>query len=398
MNLSSILNIAKRELKFIFTTRSRIILLFIVPLVVYFFVTYIYSTQIIRDVPVAVLDQDNTELTRTLTRFIDASASMKVVYRATSTDELNDLILNGDIEAAFIFPSKLTADIKRGGDSKVNILISSRNIVYGNLLYKAASEVVITVSSGIMLKKFGADGMPIAQSMNLVMPFRMHKKALYNPNYNYMQYLAPGLLTVLFQMILMFAGTSAINLEFNEKSSNKGILELLKMAKNKVLNIIFGKALAYVIVAIFPALLILLIVFPAMGIIVYGNIFVVFGYLLFFALVSVSLGLMLSSIFLENIMALDIAFFYNSPAFVFSGFTFPAWALPIYDQFYAQLIPYTQFIIGFSKLYQMNTPLSYILPHLYILSIFLFVGIFGSYFALSIQVKKLHKQLSTVTN
>ena len=396
MNLSSILNITKRELKFILTTKSRIILLFIVPLVVYFFVTYIYSNQIIHDVPVAVLDEDNTELTRTITRFVDASASMKVVYRAKSSDEINELILNGDIEAAFHFPNNLTADIKRGGESKVNILISSRNIVYGNLLFKAASEVIITVSSGIMLKKFGADGMPIAQSMNLVMPFRMHKKALYNPNYDYMQYLAPGLLTVLFQMILMFAGTSAINTEFNEKKSNKGIFELLEIAKSKILNIIFGKALAYVIVSIFPALLILLIVFPTMGIIVYGNTFIIFLYLLFFALVSASLGLLLSSIFLENVMALDIAFFYNSPAFVFSGFTFPAWALPIYDQFYAQIIPYTQFIVGFIKLYQMNTPLSFILPHLLILTIFLFVGIAGSYFALSFQVKKLNNQLSTV--
>jgi ABC-2 type transport system permease protein len=396
MNLSSILNIAKRELKFIFTTKSRIILLFIVPLVVYFFVTFIYSNQIIHNVPVAVYDADNTELTRTITRFADASASMEVVYRAKSMAELNELILNGDIEAAFYFPRNMTADIKRGGDSKANVLISSRNIVFGNLLFKAASEIIITVSSAILLKKFGADGMPIVQSMNLVMPFRMNKKALYNPNYNYMQYLAPGLLTVLLQMILMFAGTSAINLEFNEKKSHKGILELLDIAKNKILNIIFGKALAYVTVAIFPALLILLIVFPTMGIIVYGNTFILFLYLMFFALVSVSLGLMLSSIFLENVMALDIAFFYNSPAFVFSGFTFPAWALPIYDQFYAQLIPYTQFIVGFLKLYQMNTPFHFILPHILILGIFLFVGIAGSYFALSYQVKKFDNKLSTV--
>ncbi len=398
MNFSSILNIIKRELKFIFTTKSRIILLFIVPLVVYFFVTYIYSNQIIRDVPVAVFDEDNTELTRTITRFVDASASMKVVYKAASMDELDELILNGDVEAAFYFPNKLTADIKRGGDSKVNILISSRNIVYGNLLYKAASEIVITVSSGILLKKFGADGMPITQSMNLVMPFRMHKKALYNPNYNYMQYLAPGLLTVLFQMILMFAGASAINREFGKGNSKKGIFELLDICKNKILNIIIGKVLAYVVVSIFPALLILLIVFPSMGIIVYGNTFVIFLYLLLFALVSVSLGLMLSSIFLDNVMALDIAFFYNSPAFVFSGFTFPAWALPVYDQFYAQIIPYTQFIAGFLKLYQMNTPLHFILPHIFVLTIFLVVGIGGSYFALSLQLKKLTNQLSTVTN
>jgi len=393
MNISSILNIAKRELNFIFTTRSRIILLFIVPFVVYFFVTFIYSNQIIHNVPIAIYDADNTELTRAITRFADASASMEVVYRASSIEELNELILNGDVEGAFYFPSNMTADIKRGGSSKVNVMISSRNIVFGNLLYKAASEVVITVSSAILLKKFGADGMPIVQSMNLVMPFRMHKKALYNPNYNYMQYLAPGLLTVLFQMIIMFAGTSAINIEFNEKKSNKGIFELLGISKNKILNIILGKALAYVTVSIFPALLILLVVFPLLGIIIYGNIFILFLYLIYFAFVSVSLGLMLSSILLENAIALDIAFVYNSPAFVFSGFTFPAWALPIYDQYYAQIIPYTQFIIGFLKLYQMDTPIHFVFHNLLILTIFLFVGILGSYIALRFQIKKIKSRV-----
>ncbi len=384
-----ILNIAKRELKYIFTTKSRIILLFLVPLVVYVFVTFIYSHQVIHGVPVAVYDEDNTELTRAITRFVDANATMELVFRATSFHELEEMILSGEIQGAFYFPHGMTAKVKRGGSAKVNILINSTNIVYGNLLYKAASEVVVTVSSGILLKKFRMKGLTEEQAMNLVMPIRLHPRALYNPNYNYMQYLSPGLLTVLFQMILMFAGASAINIEFE----NKTIRDLLRMAKGKPLNIIFGKALAYVSVSMFPAILMLGIVFPFFGVKVYGNLLVLFIYLMYFAFVSVSLGLMLSSIFLERVMALDIAFFYNSPAFVFSGFTFPAWALPVFNQLYGNIIPYTHFVYGFIKIYQMNTPLSYLTPHLLMLVIFLIVGLTGSYFALKFQIKKLNQSV-----
>ena len=387
MKNSPILNIAKRELKYIFTTKSRIILLFVVPLVVYIFVTFIYSHQIIHNVPVAVYDEDNTELTRAITRFVDASATMKLAYRATSFNELEEMILNGEIQAAFYFPHGMTAKVKRGGSSPVNILINSTNIVYGNLLYKASSEIVITVSSGVLLKKFMMNGLTKEQAMNLVMPIRLHTRALYNPNYNYMQYLSPGLLTVLFQMILMFAGASAINIEFE----NKTIQNLLRESKGKPFNIILGKALAYVAVSMFPAILMLGVIFPFFGVKVYGNIIVLFVYLMYFAFVSVSLGLMLSSIFLEKVMALDIAFFYNSPAFVFSGFTFPAWALPVFNQFYGNMIPYTHFVYGFIKIYQMNTPLSYLVPHLLILGIFLAVGLGGSYFALKFQIKKLNQ-------
>jgi len=364
-----------------------------VPLVVYFFVTFIYSNQAIHEIPVAVYDEDNTDLTRTITRFVDASASMALVYRASSFSELEEMILDGEIQGAFYFPKGLTADVKKGGSSKVNVLINSTNIVYGNLLYKAASEVVITVSSGILLKKLGMKGLSEEQAMNLVMPIRMHTRALYNPNYNYMQYLSPGLLTVLFQMILMFAGAGAINSEFE----NGTVQKLIRESKGNIFSIVLGKASAYVVVSVFLAILMLGVVFPFFGIKVYGSIIVLFFYLLYFAFVSVSLGLMLSSIFLEKVVALDIAFFYNSPAFVFSGFTFPAWALPIYDQFYGNIIPYTHFVYGFIKIYQMNTPLSYLVPHLLMLGIFLIVGLGGSYFALKFQVNKLNQPAAEIS-
>ncbi|MNR06970.1 hypothetical protein D3C85_1230700 [compost metagenome] len=55
----------------------------------------------------------------------------------------------------------------------------------------------------------------------------------------------------------------------------------------------------------------------------------------------------------------DVALFYTSPAFVFSGFTFPRWAMPWYDQYYALIMPYTSFLDGFFKVYYMNLPLKY---------------------------------------
>jgi ABC-2 type transport system permease protein len=99
----------------------------------------------------------------------------------------------------------------------------------------------------------------------------------------------------------------------------------------------------------------------------------------------------LSSIFEDQILSLDIAFFYNSPAFVFSGFTFPKFGMPAFDQFYAQLIPYTHFLGSFFKIYQMDVPTVYLKNDIYALLIFLAIGIIGSYAVLKIKVIKLLK-------
>jgi len=101
-----------------------------------------------------------------------------------------------------------------------------------------------------------------------------------------------------------------------------------------------------------------------------------------FLLVNIMLGLMLSATIDDQILALDIAFFYNSPAFVFSGFTFPMFGMPFFNSLYAQFIPYTHFLHAFFKVYQIGAPFGYIYPELLGLGIFLAVGFFTTWLGL----------------
>jgi ABC-2 type transport system permease protein len=87
-------------------------------------------------------------------------------------------------------------------------------------------------------------------------------------------------------------------------------------------------------------------------------------------------------------VSLDIAFFYNSPAFVFSGFTFPLIGMPFFNSLYAHFIPYTHFLHAFFKLYQMGTPFRYITPELSILGLFFLVGFITSYVALKLRLSE----------
>ena len=73
--------------------------------------------------------------------------------------------------------------------------------------------------------------------------------------------------------------------------------------------------------------------------------------------------------------ATEVAIFLVTPAFLFSGLTFPAWAMPAADAWYAQTMPFTPFLTAFMKVYQMNAPLKYIVPEVLHLSAFLFVSL-----------------------
>ena len=388
----AVFQVTLRELDRIVHQKSTRNLLLFVPVCVFLLLSFIYVKGMLQDIPVAVYDKDNTELSRTIIRYIEASPETKVLRYLTSTDDIKTIFLeNNSIEAIYVIPKGLSDDVFSGKSTKVAVYTNSSNIIFGNTIYKEAEDVMNTINAGILIEKFVKVGMTEEQAMNLALPIRVDAKPLFSPNYNYLNYLVPGLMTVLLQMILFFVTTRAINSEFN----NNTYKELLRTAKGKILNILFGKAFAYLIMGLLILLFIVGIIYPLFGIPISGNLLIVLGFFIVFLFSVIFLGLMLSSIVKDEILALDIAFFYNSPAFVFSGFTFPIFAMPVFDKLYAQFIPYTHFLYGFFKLAQMNTPARYARPEVLALFLFVVIGFVGSCIALGIRTKKFLQQTAS---
>ena len=379
-----ILNIAQREIYRIGQRKSSRTLLIYIPLIVFVFLSLIYVKGTLRDVPVAVYDNDHSPLSRLIIRYLDASSYAKVAVYLNSEDDMKDFFLNNDnIHAIYYIPKGTEKGILKGESKKIIVYSNSSNIVFGNLVYKDASTIATTISVGILLKKFMLKGYSLEKAMDLALPIRTHTHPLFNPYYNYLYYLLPGLMTVLLQMLLFFAATRAINSEFTENT----IIELTKIAGNKIRYILFGKALAYTLMGLTTVALIG-VIFGVFGIPLNGNLYDLLFLFTYFIITTVFLGLMLSAIVRDEILALDIAFFYNSPAFVFSGFTFPMFLMPFFDSIYSKVIPYTHFLYAFFKLYQMDAPLRYIRGEIISITIFLLIAISGSLIALKYQLKK----------
>jgi len=136
-------------------------------------------------------------------------------------------------------------------------------------------------------------------------------------------------------------------------------------------------------------MLIIGILFPVFGIPVFGS----FWYItLLFSLAifaNIMLGMGVSAILKDEIISMDISFVYNSPAFVFSGFTFPIFGMPAFNNFIAHILPYTYFLKAFLKLYQMNTPLHYAIPEFRALLIFSLVGLLMALGGMYVHINKL---------
>jgi ABC-2 type transport system permease protein len=166
------------------------------------------------------------------------------------------------------------------------------------------------------------------KAMNIVNPIKIESMALYNPNYSYLSYLIPGLIGFTLQMLIMAASVLVISSEFTHNTFH----ELVEIADGKTSMILLGKIIPHFIVHFSTVLIIVGVIFPLFDIRVYGSLFSIITIFTLFISVSLTAGLMISSLFHDQLFATEAALFFNTPAFIFSGFTFPLWGMPALTQ------------------------------------------------------------------
>lgn len=370
-NRSPLVKVIVREIHRMVERKTIYILSIILPIVVFMILAVIYKNGVIHDIPVAIFDEDHSEVTRLITRAIESTSSLAVVKYVGSVDELKSEIQKGNIQGAFHFQRNMVEDLKAGKPTTVIIYKNTANLIYGNMILKDGMTVVKTVSAGLLLRKLKQKGMSEEAAMPVVNPVSIHSHSLYNPQYNYTSFLLPGLLPAIFQMIIMVVGVLIISSEYTHHSFG----ELMRTANYNVFTILIGKSVPHIFVNSATALGIIGIILPMFKVEINGSTIILFLYFLLFILACLFLSLLISSIFKEQLIATEIAVFIGTPAFIFSGYSFPLWGMPAAHNIFAQIIPFTHFLSGYLKIYQMNAPLKYLLPETLTLS-GLFVGSF----------------------
>ncbi|WP_028122204.1 ABC transporter permease [Epilithonimonas tenax] len=366
--MKAISHIILREWKRIFSIPNFYVVLMVIPPIIFLFYGFIYQKQFAKELPMAVWDEDRSTVSRTLTDMMEQNENIHFTNVVFSNAEIEKLMKEGKIFGAVHFPKNMESDVKKDHQSNITLYTNGAYLVPAKMIYKGAAAIVIKGGLAVVLQKAEKQGMPAEKAKALVQPIKLNTSVLYNPDFNYQLYLTPGLVTVGLQMALIVASVLILNIEFNQNTIN----DLLKISTSSS-QIIIGKLLAHLCIAWVLFLWIAFIVFPVFDL---GKPQTDFNFFILYtlmALACIGIGMMLSAISNNMLFVVDVALFFTSPAFVFSGFTFPRWAMPWYDQLYADIMPYTHFLDGFIKLYFMALPLSYVIPEM--IRLLVFIGV-----------------------
>ena len=227
---NSIGKVIKREFGRIAERKTLYLLSIILPLAVAIILFVIFKNAVLRDIPVVIYDEDHSELSQLITRYIASTPSMEIVTYANSIEELKKDFRMDKVSAAFHFPKGMEATIKDGKQSNVELFMNTMNLVKSNTVMKDGSTILKTISGGAFLQKLQSNGMMENQAMDIVNPIQIETKVLFNPSYSYLIYLVPALVTFVLHMAVFLASVLLISAEFTEKTFS----DLLQTANNRI--------------------------------------------------------------------------------------------------------------------------------------------------------------------
>lgn len=198
--LKSLLN----EMNYTSKKLGLLILLFIgIPFLGMWF-TGAYYSEYVNDVAIAVLDEDNSSLSRQIIEYFDQNERFKVAYYASSREELQQLINERKAYMGVYIPPDLNNNIKLGNQSQVLILTDGTNVIVGNNVYAGAAQIVQTISGGASIQVLEAKGsLEESVATNMAVPFGFEERMLYDSKLTYMNYLIYGVIAVFLQQLML---------------------------------------------------------------------------------------------------------------------------------------------------------------------------------------------------
>ncbi len=329
-----------RELRRIATRPKEPLLLVALPALALLLTYAIFSAGLPRELPVAVVDQDHSRLSRQLVRMIDATPTVRVAARPADPEEAKDLVLRGAVYAWVQVPAGLERDVKRGAAEPVVAYTNAQLLVPASLVRRDLVAATSTLSAGVKLRRLRAAGATEAAALARVEPVRADIHPLYNPPLNYVSYIFVALFPTLLHVFVLVAAVNSVGAELREGTAG----EWLAAGRGSLGRALAGKLLPSTAAFTAVAAAAMAALFRGLGVPMRGSAALLLAGTVLFVLAYQAIGVSLVGLFPNLRFATSVAAFLASPAFAYAGVTFPTIAMPAFARVWGGLLPLTHYL------------------------------------------------------
>ncbi|MBI5021716.1 MAG: ABC transporter permease [Ignavibacteriales bacterium] len=334
MNIKRIKPIIVKEFRQIRRDKRSLGVLLVFPAFLVLLIGYALNFDV-KHISVAVFDQDKTQSSREFIRSFSNSEYFDFNYSVQSYEEIDNLLDEGKVLVVFVIPTNFSKELLAGRDAKLQILVDGSNSNTATTAIGYSNAIVQAYSMRIALETLARNG------KELYVPIDLHPKVWYNPELISAKFLVPGLIG----FILMLSAVVSTSLSV-VREKERGTMDQMMVSPLKTGEIILGKTISYLIIALIASVLVLLIGYFFFDISIRGSILWLYIGIFIFLLAALGQGLLISAISHTQQVAFIISVFSTLlPALILSGFVFPIRSMPIALQIISNVTPPKFFLI-----------------------------------------------------
>lgn len=336
-------SLLKTEVQRIFSNKVLLAIFFGAPILYGFLFGYVYEQAKVVDLPVLIIDEDQSPMSdKLIDAFEDNESLMVSDVRYTSGDISHEMPFK-EYASVITIPQDFEAEILQKRHPEVRVDLNMANILNANMASKNIQSVLMTLNAGIEIEGLKKQGYSAVQAKESYESFKINFNKLYNSTGNYLSFMLPGLLAAIMQQVIFLALALVFARDFED-----GYFHVLAKTKKWSVYHIWLKALPFLIlIPLMWGLVSGFFTFFRIDADIYNIPMLVLTVLI--SLASMGIGMLFSIIFPSQLKATELLMVISTPAFVLSGFTWPSLAIPGFIQGFAQVIPLTHFLNGFRK-------------------------------------------------
>ena len=328
----------EREWYFLLHTRRKLFyFILITPVILCTILIGVFANPVIREIPIALIDEDNSALSLELTGIIQASPYVNIIEKVPSMDKAERLIRGGKVYGVVLIPEDFSKRTLGYKGAEVVLYYNNELFIVGSLVNKGVFTAVKDYSDFHNKKYMMSHGVPAYDADFQVHPVNIGEKILFNPYLNYQYFFVFGLIPAAFQLFVI---CSVIYGVLYEERSRK-FLEIVDMVNNAPFSYTFGKMLPYAVLFAFSGMFMLFVLFVYMKVPMVSGYWKILLATMMYMYVSMAAGLFIAVILRP--LAFSAAAVYAAPTFAYAGISFPQVAMPKYAYYLSEFFPLTHY-------------------------------------------------------
>lgn len=319
------------------------VILFGMPLVMVLLFGFAITNDI-TNVRIAILDNSKDVVTQQITQKLVSSGYFILEENIESQNDIEKMFTGGIVKEVVVFEADFAKKLKTEGNANVQLILDASDPNSANIISSYTSGVISTYSLELM-----------RQASMIPVRINIETRMFYNPELKSVYMFVPGIITILLMLVSAMMTSISITRE-----KEMGTMEALLVSPLKPIQIIIGKVMPYMVLSFINLIVILILARFVFMMPVAGNLTLLLIESLLFILMSLALGILISTISKTQQQAMLLSMFaLMLPTILLSGFIFPIENMPVILQYISHVMPSKWFIIIVKNIMLKGTGLIY---------------------------------------